>query len=87
MPASVQVFGRRHDGPIDALLRPASEKRQGTKSQWVGHRQRSGRCESAWNKDPVFGVIGIQSDWLPIDTHARSATHLLPAFPRPISPR
>jgi hypothetical protein len=19
------------------------------------------RCESAWNKDPVFGVIGIQS--------------------------
>src|SRR5947207_14231836 len=21
----------------------------------------SGACESAWNKDPVFGVIGIQS--------------------------
>jgi putative DNA-invertase from lambdoid prophage Rac len=20
-----------------------------------------GKCESAWNKDPVFGVIGIQS--------------------------
>jgi hypothetical protein len=20
-----------------------------------------GTCESAWNKDPVFGVIGVQS--------------------------
>jgi hypothetical protein len=20
------------------------------------------QCESAWNKDPVFGVIGIQSE-------------------------
>src|SRR3954469_21818152 len=24
-------------------------------------RFRNARCESAWNKDPVFGVIGIQS--------------------------
>jgi hypothetical protein len=23
--------------------------------------RKMGRCESAWNKDPVFGVIGIQS--------------------------
>ena len=29
----VQVFGRRHDEAIDALMRPASEKRQGTKSR------------------------------------------------------
>jgi hypothetical protein len=25
----VQVFGRRHDEAIDALMRPATEKRQG----------------------------------------------------------
>jgi hypothetical protein len=30
---SVQVFGCRHDEAIHALRRPASEKRQGTKSQ------------------------------------------------------
>ena len=30
----VQVFGRRHDGPIPALMRPATKKRQGTKSRW-----------------------------------------------------
>ena len=33
MSASVQVFGCRHDEAIHALLRPASEKRQGTKSR------------------------------------------------------
>jgi exodeoxyribonuclease V alpha subunit len=27
----------------------------------IAVRNVSGRCESAWNKDPVFGVIGIQS--------------------------
>jgi hypothetical protein len=31
MSPSAQVFGRRVDEPIHALLRPASEKRQGTK--------------------------------------------------------
>jgi len=35
----VQVFGCRHDEAIHALRRPASEKRQGTKSREVGHRQ------------------------------------------------
>ena len=35
--ADVQVFGRRNVEPIRALGRPASEKRQGTKSRWVGH--------------------------------------------------
>jgi hypothetical protein len=29
----VQVFGCRHDEAIHALRRPASEKRQGTKSR------------------------------------------------------
>jgi len=39
----VQVFGRRHDEPFHALWRPASKKRQGTKSWEVGHRRGSGR--------------------------------------------
>jgi len=33
----VLVFGRRHDEPFHALWRPASKKRQGTKSREVGH--------------------------------------------------
>jgi hypothetical protein len=40
MSASVQVFGRRHDERHLALRRPASKKRQGTKSRegwrWLG---------------------------------------------------
>src|SRR5260370_9075495 len=36
MTALVQVFGRRDDEAIHAHLRPASEKRQGTKSREVG---------------------------------------------------
>jgi hypothetical protein len=44
--ASVQVFGCRHDEAIHALRRPASEKRQSTKSRevvliGVGSRRRS----------------------------------------------
>jgi hypothetical protein len=39
----VQVFGCRHDEAIHALRRPASEKRQGTKSRDVGHRRCRGR--------------------------------------------
>src|SRR5690348_12014914 len=27
----------------------------------TGHKNAAWCCESAWNKDPVFGVIGIQS--------------------------
>jgi hypothetical protein len=34
---SVQVFGRRHDEPFRELWRPASKKRQGTKSREVWH--------------------------------------------------
>src|SRR6266849_1522272 len=41
--AIVQVFGCRHDEAIHALRRPASEKRQGTKSREVGHRRCRGR--------------------------------------------
>jgi hypothetical protein len=38
MSVCVQVFGRRHDEAIDALMRPATEKRQGTKSRSEVHR-------------------------------------------------
>jgi hypothetical protein len=41
--AVAQVFGCRHDEAIHALRRPASEKRQGTKSREVGHRRCRGR--------------------------------------------
>jgi hypothetical protein len=34
---NVLVFGCRHDVAIRALSRPASKKRQGTKSRGVGH--------------------------------------------------
>jgi len=39
----VQVFGRRHDEPFHALWRPASKKRQGTKSREVWRWRCSGR--------------------------------------------
>ena len=39
----VQVFGRRDDEAIDGLMRPATEKRQGTKSRTVGRRLGSER--------------------------------------------
>jgi hypothetical protein len=36
-----QVFGRRQCWTSHTLMRPASEKRQGTKSRWVGTRRYS----------------------------------------------
>ena len=38
MSAPVRVFGRRHDESMGALKRPATEKRQGTKSRSEVHR-------------------------------------------------
>jgi hypothetical protein len=38
-----RFLGRRHDEAIHALWRPASEKRQGTKSREMGLRRRRGR--------------------------------------------
>ena len=40
---SVEVFGCRHAETIPTLRRPASEKRQGTKSREVEHRRGRGR--------------------------------------------
>ncbi len=45
MTAIVQVFGRRDCETIRALLQPATEKRQGTKSREVGRRLGSKRYE------------------------------------------
>ena len=39
---NILIDSARHDETIDALGRPASEKRQGTKSRGVGDRQCSG---------------------------------------------
>ena len=43
MSVIVLVFGCRHVVAIRALRRPATEKRQGTKSREVGHRLSSER--------------------------------------------
>jgi hypothetical protein len=52
MSPPVQVFGRRNAEPIHALWRPASEKRQGTKSRWVGHW----RCRGLWGIERGVGL-------------------------------
>jgi hypothetical protein len=43
----VLVFGCRHDVAIRALRRPATEKRQGTKSREVWRRRSSECCDFA----------------------------------------
>lgn len=40
---NILIYSARHDEAIHALRRPASEKRQGTKSREVGHRRCRGR--------------------------------------------
>ena len=42
-PLLCRFLGRRHDVTLHALMRPASEKRQGTKSREVGQRRCSER--------------------------------------------
>jgi hypothetical protein len=63
----VQVFGRRHDDPLHALWRPASKKRQGTKSREVGHR----RCSGRWGFDGGAEFEdGCDTDRMrPVDLH------------------
>src|SRR5882762_1497350 len=50
----VQVFGCRHAETIRTLGQPASEKRQGTKSRGVGHRQCSGAM-GIWRRRECWG--------------------------------
>jgi hypothetical protein len=42
-PVLCRFLGRRNDVTLHALMRPASEKRQGTKSRSVVHRRCGGR--------------------------------------------
>jgi hypothetical protein len=56
MTARAQVFGRRNVEPIHAFGRPASEKRQGTKSRWVGHW----RCRGLHGE--LSGGAGLKED-------------------------
>jgi hypothetical protein len=67
MTANVQVFGRRDCETIGALLRPATEKRQGTKSREVGHRLGSKRYEDCMSAlapmegmTPARGDVGVE---------------------------
>src|ERR1700694_2134146 len=61
MSVRVQVFGRRHDDPSHVLWRPASKKRQGTKSREVGHRRCNGR----------YGDLMAAPSWRVSATRAR----------------
>jgi hypothetical protein len=56
----VQVFGRRNAEAVHAPWRPASEKRQGRKSRWVGRR----RCSGLYGDlaAAYFGGRGDRSD-------------------------
>ena len=57
----VQVFGCRHDEAIHALRRPASEKRQGTKSREVAQMRLCGRFRTLTRKGkrPTIVVTAI----------------------------
>jgi hypothetical protein len=54
MTAIVQVFGRRSCETIPALGQPATEKRQGTKSRSVEHRQ----CSGGYGDLAAVGMLG-----------------------------
>ena len=53
----VQVFGRRHDEAIHALRRPASEKRQCTKSREYGTRQ----CSECYGDRMVVAISMVDA--------------------------
>ena len=54
------------------MARTVARQLPPTCPRYLNGLSRKYQCESAWNKDPVFGVIGIQSgprdkgpQWLP----------------------
>jgi hypothetical protein len=71
----VQVFGRRDDKPLPALWRPASEKRQGTKSRKVCTVGAAGamgilpRVRACWGWTAVVDALGF-----PLRILARAGT-------------
>jgi len=56
MSVTVQVFGRRDDETLHALRRPASEKRQGTKSREVARL----RCGGLYGDLITAGVMAVE---------------------------
>jgi hypothetical protein len=59
-----RFLGRRHDVTLHALMRPASEKRQGTKSREVGQRwcsERYGDYMSAALSSPISRPFSLSS--------------------------
>jgi hypothetical protein len=64
----VQVFGRRHDEPFHALWRPASKKRQGTKSREVGQRRGNGRYGD------LMASLSLMVDVIPTECGRRICT-------------
>jgi hypothetical protein len=78
----LQVFGRRHDEPFRALRRPASKKREGTKSREVGYRWCSGRYGD------LMAAPGWRVDVTPTGCGRRiSLLARLEAYNRPLSKR
>jgi hypothetical protein len=55
-PVLCRFLGRRRDETHHALVRPASEKRQGTKSREVGQRRCSELRDLAASCDPKISV-------------------------------
>ena len=80
MTAFVQVFGRRHDGSLDALWRPASEKRQGTKSREVGRRLGSERYGDLM-RAPI-SMIDVRVAGLDVGLQVREVSGVRQAFRR-----
>ena len=58
----VQVFGRRHEETSLALRRPASKKRQGTKSREVWRRLGSERYGDLIFAPAMMGAMLAQGD-------------------------
>ena len=63
----VQVFGRRHDEAIHALRRPASEKRQCTKSRECGTRQ----CSECYGDRMLVAISMVDAAPARGDVHAQ----------------
>ena len=81
MSACVQVFGRRDDEAIPALMRPAAEKRQGTKSREVGY---GAGQRALWGFDAGADLDGAGDvGWMrPACLHAGEVGNLQWAFRR-----
>src|ERR1700687_660659 len=52
-----QVFGRRRCRASHTLMRPASEKRQGTKSRWVWHPAFGTSAMGIWARGRGSGLL------------------------------